>query len=250
MDSLASLALSTEPPSEELLNRPPINRSASMLTKQMYFNMLGQGAYQAAICLWILFAGPAYFGVPEGTAYLEATAAPSQHHTILFNCLVLMTLVNEVNCRKLDGEFNVFKGVLDNPWFVSVLSTTFVLQCLVTQYGGYFFKCYVGGLTASQWGFCLVAALSVLVWQQIVNVCAYFFGEWENAKTPGGKGEGGCLKFKSCIGNGKFTIGSNSSWASAKRERRISQNSRDYGKSLSGGSLAKAKTAPQLNMPR
>ena len=42
MDSLASLALSTEPPSEELLARPPVNRSTSIVTRQMWINMLGQ----------------------------------------------------------------------------------------------------------------------------------------------------------------------------------------------------------------
>jgi len=206
MDSLASLALATEPPTDGLLSRPPINRSASMITKQMWFNMLGQGVYQATICLWILFAGPAYFDVPDGTVYTEETAAPSAHHTILFTCLVLMTLANEVNCRKLEGELNVFAGVLDNPWFVSVLTITLALQCAVSQYGGYFFKCYVGGLTADQWSFCLLAAASVLVWQQFVNLAAWFFGEWENAATSGSKGEGGCLKFKSSTGNGNIRI--------------------------------------------
>ena len=90
-----------------------------MISKQMWFNMGGQGAYQALLCLWILFNGPSYFGVPDGTAYFEETGAPSLHHTILFNTLVLMTLANEINCRKLDGEFNVFSGVLDNVWFVT-----------------------------------------------------------------------------------------------------------------------------------
>merc|ERR1712205_272326 len=105
---------------------------------------------QSIVCLWVLFAGPAYFGIPDGTTYLEETGAPSQHHTVLFNCLVLMTLADEVNCRKLHGEFNVFEGVLSNPWFVTVLGVTFFLQCFVTQFGGYFVKCYVGGLTAGQ----------------------------------------------------------------------------------------------------
>jgi len=35
MDSLASLALATEPPSPELMKRPPVNRSASLVTRQV-----------------------------------------------------------------------------------------------------------------------------------------------------------------------------------------------------------------------
>jgi len=200
MDSLASLALATEPPTDELLLRPPVNRTANMITKHMWFNMLGQGAYQASICLWILFYGPGYFGVPDGTAYLEATGAPSAHHTILFNTLVLMTLANEINCRKLDGEFNVFVGVLNNKLFILVLSVTLVLQCLMAQYGGYFLKCYVDGLTPSQWLFCLLAAVSVLAWQLVVSTVAWFFGDHKG--TPYSTAEGGMFKFKSCFGNG------------------------------------------------
>ena len=32
-----------------------------------------QGAYQASICIWVLFYGAEYFGVPEGQGYLAAT---------------------------------------------------------------------------------------------------------------------------------------------------------------------------------
>merc|ERR1719240_1059259 len=106
-----------------------------MISKQMWCNMIGQGIYQSSICLWVLFRGPGFFGVPEGTQYLEETGAPSVHHTILFNTLVLMTLANEINCRKLNGEFDVFEGVLKNVWFVAVLLTTLVLQCLAAQFG-------------------------------------------------------------------------------------------------------------------
>ena len=51
MDSLASLALATEPPSDALLHRPPVNRSASMISRQMWFNMVGQALYQGGVCL-------------------------------------------------------------------------------------------------------------------------------------------------------------------------------------------------------
>merc|ERR1719305_2272045 len=51
MDSLASLALATEPPGEDLLERQPVNRNASLISQQMMCNMLGHAAYQVAILL-------------------------------------------------------------------------------------------------------------------------------------------------------------------------------------------------------
>ena len=146
MDSLASLALATEPPDDTLLARPPVNRSASMISRQMWYNMLGHALYQIVILVWLLFHGAAYFGIPDGIEYLEEFHAPSQHHTMVFTLLVMMTLFNEVNCRKLNGEWNVFEGVEKNRIFIGIIVTTFLLQCLGTQYGGRWLKCYEDGL--------------------------------------------------------------------------------------------------------
>ena len=46
MDALASLALASEPPTEELLQRDPVNRSNRIITNRMWDNMLGQSGYQ------------------------------------------------------------------------------------------------------------------------------------------------------------------------------------------------------------
>eukprot|EP00965_Chrysotila_dentata_P140345 4639932-Pleurochrysis_carterae.AAC.1 len=197
MDSLASLALSTEPPAEKLLERPPVNRSTSLVTRQMWFNMLGQAVYQLSVTLFILFHGPEVFGVPDGNYIHEV---PTAHYTILFNAFVMMTLVNEINCRKLDGEFNVFEGVCSNFWFVGVLVSTLCLQVIVVQFGREALKCVVGGLTAEQWLFCICVGLFGLVWQQILN-----FGVRLVARPVGRRKagyNGGSLKFQSRTGNG------------------------------------------------
>merc|ERR1719265_2164750 len=46
MDSLAALALASEPPSDAQLKRPPVNRSSPIITRQMIWNMFGQAIYQ------------------------------------------------------------------------------------------------------------------------------------------------------------------------------------------------------------
>merc|ERR1719424_2248864 len=55
MDSLAALALASEPPSDEQLKRQPVNRSLPIITVQMLWNMLGQAAYQIFVVVWIFF---------------------------------------------------------------------------------------------------------------------------------------------------------------------------------------------------
>ncbi len=58
MDSLASLALATEPPNENLLSRPPYGRNASLISKRMVWNIVGQAVYQLSVLIILLFKGP------------------------------------------------------------------------------------------------------------------------------------------------------------------------------------------------
>jgi P-type Ca2+ transporter type 2B len=52
MDTLASLALATEPPTEDLLKRKPYGRSKPIISSTIFKNMIGHVIYQ----LIILFA--------------------------------------------------------------------------------------------------------------------------------------------------------------------------------------------------
>jgi Ca2+ transporting ATPase len=57
MDTLASLALATEPPSDELLKRKPYSRYESLITATMWRNIISQGIWQIIILGTILFKG-------------------------------------------------------------------------------------------------------------------------------------------------------------------------------------------------
>jgi len=57
MDTLASLALATELPSEELLNRKPYGRTKPLISRTMMKNIIGHSVYQLVVILTILFAG-------------------------------------------------------------------------------------------------------------------------------------------------------------------------------------------------
>lgn len=104
MDSLASLALASEPPVDELLQKPPVNRTDSMVTKHMWANMLGHALYQVIVVMVLLFVGPSWLGVEPGDQVKRQDGQNSVHYTIIFNTFVWMQLFNEINCRKLKGE--------------------------------------------------------------------------------------------------------------------------------------------------
>ena len=57
MDTLASLALATEMPTEELLERKPYGRTKPLISRRMLVNILGQGVYQLVVLFCMLYAG-------------------------------------------------------------------------------------------------------------------------------------------------------------------------------------------------
>uniref|UniRef100_A0A7N6F6A6 Calcium-transporting ATPase n=1 Tax=Anabas testudineus TaxID=64144 RepID=A0A7N6F6A6_ANATE len=131
MDTLASLALATEPPTESLLLRKPYGRDKPLISRTMMKNILGHAVYQLVIIFTLLFAGEKFFDIDSGrNAPLHAP--PSEHYTIVFNVFVMMQLFNEVNARKIHGERNVFEGIYRNPIFCSVVLGTFALQLITS----------------------------------------------------------------------------------------------------------------------
>jgi Ca2+ transporting ATPase len=128
MDTLASLALATEPPTEDLLNRKPYGRTKPLISRTMMKNIIGHSVYQLTVIFVILFAGPKLFDLEDGTGSPNKQFKPTQHFTMIFNAFVLMTLFNEINSRKIHGERNVFKGFFSNPIFYGIWIVTLCLQ--------------------------------------------------------------------------------------------------------------------------
>lgn len=64
MDSLASLALATETPTDKLLQRPPYRKKEYIVSRKMMKHILAQSVFQSILLFVIIFAGPSFF--PEG----------------------------------------------------------------------------------------------------------------------------------------------------------------------------------------
>ncbi|XP_051271557.1 plasma membrane calcium-transporting ATPase 3 isoform X5 [Dicentrarchus labrax] len=166
MDTLASLALATEPPTESLLLRRPYGRNKPLISRTMMKNILGHAVYQLVIIFTLLFAGESFFDIDSGrNAPLHSP--PSEHYTIVFNVFVMMQLFNEINARKIHGERNVFEGIYRNPIFCSVVLGTFALQIVIVQFGGKPFSCTA--LTIDQWLWCVFIGVGELLWGQLIS---------------------------------------------------------------------------------
>jgi len=185
MDALASLALATEPPTDDLLLRKPYGRHAPLITKRMFAFIFGHSAYQMTVILWLLYYGDTAFDIPSGRGRFHGEDVEyTQHYTMIFNSFVLMQLFNEFNARKLYGEVNVFEGMLKNPIFVTIVVVTFALQLMITQVSGTVFKLVTGGLNGEQWAFCIGVGMFSLLWNQVINVVFNALVPAEEEHTP------------------------------------------------------------------
>jgi len=166
MDTLASLALSTEPPTADLLLRKPYGRTKALISRTMMKNILGQAVYMISIIFMLLFYGEKVLDIDSGRN-ADIRDPPSVHFTIIFNTFVMMTLFNEINARMIHGQRNIFKGIFVNPIFYCIWIATFGSQIVIVQWGGVAFS--TAWLSLELWLWCVLFGVGTLLWGQIIT---------------------------------------------------------------------------------
>jgi len=169
MDSFASLALATEEPTQALLERKPYPKTQPLVSKKMTKHILGQSVFQLIVLIIITFMGDSIFDVRDGVIINysepipdEIKNDPSKHMTLVFNTFVWLQLFNELNARKIHDEINIFSGITKNRVFLYVCVLQVVMQILIVQFTGKWFKCEP--LNVSEWFICIaIGAMSLPV---------------------------------------------------------------------------------------
>jgi len=126
MDGPPALTLGLEPPREHLLEKQPIKRNASIVTKDMLLKIVTNGLF--IVTALLLLMKTQLLGGTEG-----------QQSTIVFTSFVLFQLWNAFNSREF-GITSIFPNIHRNKVMVGVVFLTFLIQILVTQYGGEVFR--------------------------------------------------------------------------------------------------------------
>lgn len=157
MDTLAALALATDPPQDSVLNRKPERKGSSIISTTMWKMILGQAVWQLLITFLVYFGGVDVLPGPDDMT-------ESQIHTLVFNTFVWMQIFNQWNNRRLDNHFNIFEGMLKNPYFIVISAIMCGGQVLIVMVGGEAFRIAPEGQTSVMWGIAIVlGALSIPV---------------------------------------------------------------------------------------
>jgi len=163
MDTMAALALATESPTPELLNRKPYGRFEKILTSTMWRNIIGQAVFQLFALFFLLYGVEyiSFFGIKGDRKNWDENQR-LVHTTIVFNSFVLCQLFNEINSRKLGNELNIFKGIFKNTTFLYVMAFTLLVQYFIVQFGGDFAS--TRPLSFQQWIACISLGSISIPW--------------------------------------------------------------------------------------
>ena len=187
MDTLASLALATDAPTEKLLQRPPHQRTSPVISPKMWRFVAGSSIYQLIVLFVLMYAGPEFLEfdedvqcpsarlrVPEdgkcmspvdSRMRMSDAECPNVHFTIIFNAFIMMTLANQFNARGLHGEHNIFAGLHRNIFFLIIWAVEFGLHVVIIQVAGSVFVTVP--LNWQQWVICICVGLGQFIWYQL-----------------------------------------------------------------------------------
>jgi len=162
MDTMAALALATEAPTPDLMERPPHGRYSPLITYRMWRNIIGQVIYQLTVLLFTLYGAQTlpFLGI-EGdavTKYQNVDTKPDYlRTTLVFNSFVFCQLFNELNCRVLNDELNIFKNIHKNYIFLVIMFISISIQILLVELGISFAQ--TAQLNIYHWLYCVVLGL-------------------------------------------------------------------------------------------
>ncbi|KAK3217917.1 hypothetical protein Dsin_011887 [Dipteronia sinensis] len=129
MDTLGALALATEPPNDALMERLPVGRGESFITKVMWRNIIGQSIYQLIVLGLLNFDGKQLLQL------IRLDATDDVLKTVIFNSFVFCQVFNEINSREME-KINIFRGMLNSWLFTGVMVATVVFQVIIVEFLG------------------------------------------------------------------------------------------------------------------
>ncbi len=123
MDTFAALALATEPPHPDVLNRPPRRPEDFIVTPRIF----GVAAVFLVVLIWLLLA-------------IQNGGVTPYELSAFFTVFVMLQFWNLFNARCLGLNQSALSGFWENRGFVLIAVAIFVGQVLIVQFGGSLFR--------------------------------------------------------------------------------------------------------------
>ncbi len=149
MDTFAALALSSLPPSSEVMKDKPRKQTDFIITKSMGYGILGIGISVFIVMFIMLILG------------MNQDKQMSPHNlSIFFTVFVMFQFWNLFNAKSFASKHSAFHNFLQDKGLLLVLIVIFVGQWLIVTFGGVMFR--TEPLSLTEWIVIIIATSSVM----------------------------------------------------------------------------------------
>ncbi|MGB2925898.1 MAG: calcium-translocating P-type ATPase, PMCA-type [Limnothrix sp.] len=149
MDTFAALALATEPPNPEVLQRSPRHPDAFIITRAMATQITALGLSFLVFMISFL-----KYQMRDGEITLYELS-------VFFAVFVFLQLWNLFNARCFGLSISAFNGLVKNPAFVAIAATIFIGQVVMVQWGSSAFRTVP--LSWQHWLW-IISSTSLVLW--------------------------------------------------------------------------------------
>ena len=173
MDTFAALALASLPPSQRVMNDPPRQRKANIITKEMARGIFGVGG----LFVLLLFGFIQYFKNEDITSLTQFSITDyfanffhfgsfenglsAYELSLFFSIFVMLQFWNMFNAKAYRTGRSAFAEIGKSQGFIMIAAAIIIGQVVITTFGGAMFS--VTPLLLSDW--CLIiAATSLVLW--------------------------------------------------------------------------------------
>ncbi|MBC6471800.1 MAG: calcium-translocating P-type ATPase, PMCA-type [Hormoscilla sp. GM102CHS1] len=149
MDTFAALALATEPPSEKVMNDPPRDPEAFIISKPMAVSIFSVGI------IFLVFLVGFLLKIQQ-----DGDVNPYEL-SLFFSTFIMLQFWNMFNAKCFGLNNSAFSKVWENRGFITIALLIFVGQILMVQFGGDFFRTVP--ISLHDW-LIIIGGTSVVLW--------------------------------------------------------------------------------------
>lgn len=165
MDSLAAIALASEPADEAVLSEEPRDRSKFIIDKPLASAIFGFGGFVWILCTFVLW-GMHHTDTLEAWGW-NATANLLSHFdlTVFFAGYMLINWWNLFNARVIGKNRSAFRGIFKNLRFIGISFFVLAVTILIVQVGGKVFSTHP--LSAETWLWVILSTSPILIVREL-----------------------------------------------------------------------------------
>lgn len=152
MDTFAALALATEPPHGNVMERKPRDSKSFIVSPEMARGIMATASIFIAVLIGLLL------WVKKADA---ASADYAYRLTVFYTVFVMLQFWNLFNARCLGHRFSAFSRLTENKGLIAIAAGILVGQIAIIQYGGEIFRTVP--LSLKDWGI-ILGATSIVLW--------------------------------------------------------------------------------------